>query len=92
MSKVLDAISKSGFATVDMFILVFYLILLIGLGWFLSRNKNGKEKSANDYFLARQHAHLVGCGCLTDCGQHLGRAVHRYVWYGLPRWHRHSRL
>ena len=52
MSKVLDAISKSGFATVDMFILVFYLILLIGLGWFLSRNKNGKEKSANDYFLA----------------------------------------
>ena len=45
MSKVLDAISKSGFATVDMFILVFYLILLIGLGWFLSRNKNGKEKN-----------------------------------------------
>ena len=52
MSKILDAISKSGFATVDMLILVFYLVLLIGLGWFLSRNKDGKEKSANDYFLA----------------------------------------
>ena len=42
----------SGFKTVDFVILVCYLILLVSLGLFLSRNKDGKEKSANDYFLA----------------------------------------
>lgn len=46
------AISQSGFETVDFVILVAYIIILVSLGMFLSRNKNGKEKSANDYFLA----------------------------------------
>lgn len=47
-----ERITNSGFATIDFVILVFYLILLVSLGLFLSRNKDGKEKSANDYFLA----------------------------------------
>ena len=38
--------------TIDFVILVCYLILLVSLGLFLSRDKDGKEKSANDYFLA----------------------------------------
>ena len=42
----------SGFETIDYIIFGAYIILLICLGLFLSRNKNGKEKSANDYFLA----------------------------------------
>lgn len=46
------AISQSGFQTIDFIILVAYIILLVSLGMFLSRNKDGKEKSANDYFLA----------------------------------------
>ena len=46
------AISQSGFQTIDFVILVAYIILLVGLGMFLSRDKDGKEKSANDYFLA----------------------------------------
>ena len=46
------AISQSGFQSIDFIILVAYIILLVSLGMFLSRNKDGKEKSANDYFLA----------------------------------------
>ena len=47
-----DRIAGSGFAPIDFVILVCYLILLVSLGLFLSRSKDGKEKSANDYFLA----------------------------------------
>ncbi len=49
---VLSALQNSGFKTIDFVILVIYLIVLVSLGLFLSRNKDGKEKSANDYFLA----------------------------------------
>ncbi len=52
MNSISQAISQSGFQTIDFVILVCYLILLVSLGLFLSRNKDGKEKSANDYFLA----------------------------------------
>ena len=52
MNSISEAIASSGFKTIDFVILVCYLILLVSLGLFLSRNKNGKEKSANDYFLA----------------------------------------
>ena len=50
--NILDAISQSGFKTVDFVILVIYLVALVALGLFLGRNKKGEEKSANDYFLA----------------------------------------
>ncbi len=50
--NVLEALQTSGFKTVDFVILIAYLIVLVGLGLFLSRSKDGKEKSANDYFLA----------------------------------------
>jgi len=49
---VLTALQNSGFQTVDFIILIVYLIILVGLGLFLSRSKDGEEKSANDYFLA----------------------------------------
>ena len=49
---VLTARQNSCFKTIDFVILVIYLIVLVSLGLFLSRNKDGKEKSANDYFLA----------------------------------------
>ena len=47
-----EAISKSGFETIDFIILIVYIILLVSLGMFLSRDKDGKGKSASDYFLA----------------------------------------
>ena len=50
--NVLDALRNSGFEAIDFVILVIYLIVLVGLGLFLSRSKDGQEKSANDYFLA----------------------------------------
>ena len=43
---------NSGFMTIDFIIVGVYMILLISLGLFLSRNKKGVEKTANDYFLA----------------------------------------
>lgn len=52
MKSISEALASSGFETVDFLILVFYLILLVCLGLFLSRNKKGQEKTANDYFLA----------------------------------------
>lgn len=42
----------SGFQTIDFVIFGAYIILLVTLGLYLSRNKGGKEKDANDYFLA----------------------------------------
>ncbi len=47
-----QAIGASGFKTVDLIILVMYLVILVALGLFLGRTKKGEEKSANDYFLA----------------------------------------
>lgn len=47
-----EAISQSGFEAIDYIILVVYIVLLVSLGMFLSRDKDGKGKSANDYFLA----------------------------------------
>ena len=52
MNSISEALASSGFKNIDFVILVCYLILLVSLGLFLSRNKDGKEKSANDYFLA----------------------------------------
>ena len=48
MNSISEAISQSGFKSIDLIILVLYLVLLVSLGLFLSRNKGGKEKSAND--------------------------------------------
>ena len=48
----LSAIQDSGFQVIDLVIVLLYISLLVFLGLFLGRNKGGKEKSANDYFLA----------------------------------------
>ena len=44
--------NSSGFQTIVFVIFGAYIILLVCLGLFLSRNKKGQEKNANDYFLA----------------------------------------
>ena len=49
---ILEALKNNGFATIDYVVVIFYIILLVGLGLFLSRGKKGQEKSSNDYFLA----------------------------------------
>ena len=50
--NLIEALQNNGFAMIDYAIVVLYIILLVGLGFFLSRSKDGKEKSSNDYFLA----------------------------------------
>ncbi|MCQ2065254.1 MAG: sodium/solute symporter [Bacteroidaceae bacterium] len=50
--SVLEGLKSNGFATIDYVVVVAYLALLIFLGFFLSRSKNGKEKDSKDYFLA----------------------------------------
>lgn len=44
--------SSSGFETIDFIIFGIYIVVLVALGLFLSRDKDGKGKSASDYFLA----------------------------------------
>lgn len=50
--NLIEALQNNGFALIDYAIVVLYIVLLVGLGFFLSRSKDGKEKSSNDYFLA----------------------------------------
>ncbi len=50
--NLIEALQNNGFAFIDYAIFVLYIILLVGLGFCLSRSKDGKEKSSSDYFLA----------------------------------------
>lgn len=49
---ILESLRNNGFETVDYVVVGIYIVLLVGLGLFLSRNKKGEEKSSSDYFLA----------------------------------------
>ena len=51
-NSIIEALSNNGFKTIDYVVFVAYLAILIFLGFFLSRSKNGKEKDSKDYFLA----------------------------------------
>ena len=52
MNKILEALSNNGFATADYLVILLYIVILVGMGLFLSRSKKGEEKSSTDYFLA----------------------------------------
>jgi len=52
METIINALSNNGFATADYLVFVFYIIILVSMGIFLSRGKKGEEKSSTDYFLA----------------------------------------
>ena len=43
---------NAGFTAIDYTIFIFYAILIVGLGLWLSRGKKGEEQNAKDYFLA----------------------------------------
>ena len=49
---IMEALKNNGFTMWDYGVVILYIGILIGMGIFLSRGKKGKEKSANDYFLA----------------------------------------
>ncbi len=50
--ELLEALKNNGFATADYLVFVAYIVILVGMGIFLSRGKKGEEKSSTDYFLA----------------------------------------
>ena len=50
--RVLEALQNNGFATIDYIVFAAYIVILVGMGIFLSRGKKGEEKSSTDYFLA----------------------------------------
>ena len=52
MNKITEALSNNGFAVADYLVFIIYIIILVGMGLFLSRSKKGEEKSSTDYFLA----------------------------------------
>ncbi|MCQ2374968.1 MAG: sodium/solute symporter [Salinivirgaceae bacterium] len=52
MKEIIQGLSNNGFTGIDYGVFVVYIIILVAMGLFLSRSKDGKEKSSNDYFLA----------------------------------------
>ncbi|MCQ2227370.1 MAG: sodium/solute symporter [Bacteroidales bacterium] len=50
--SVIEALSNNGFETIDYIVFAVYIVILVGMGMFLSRGKKGEEKSSTDYFLA----------------------------------------
>ena len=49
---ILEGLKDNGFELADYLVFAAYIVLLVGLGLFLSRGKKGEEKSSSDYFLA----------------------------------------
>ena len=50
--SVIEALQNNGFAPIDYIVFGAYIVVLVGMGFFLSRTKKGEEKSSSDYFLA----------------------------------------
>ena len=57
---------NNNFATLDYIVFGLYALIILGVGLWVSRNKDGVEKSSEDYFLASITS-LVGYWCITYC-------------------------
>lgn len=52
METIKQALANNGFQTIDYIVFGAYIVILVGMGMFLSRKKDGTEQSSTDYFLA----------------------------------------
>lgn len=85
---------KTGFGFWDYFVFVAYAILILGVGLWVSRDKKGHEKNAEDYFLASKSlpwwaigASLIAANIsaeqfigMSGSGFVLGLAIASYEW------------
>ncbi len=83
-----------GFSTLDYIVFAAYCIVIIGIGLYVSRTKKGKEKTANDYFLASNSltwwavgASLIAANisaehfiAMSGSGYAIGLAIAAYEW------------
>ena len=81
-------------ATIDIVVFVSYCVLILVIGLYVSRNKNGKKKTAEDYFLAGKAlpwwavgASLIAANIsaeqfigMSGSGFALGLAIASYEW------------
>ena len=82
------------FSTIDITVFACYAIIILGVGLWVSRNKKGKTKSAEDYFLASKSlpwwaigASLIAANIsaeqfigMSGSGFALGLAIASYEW------------
>lgn len=80
--------------TIDIVVFVSYCVLILAIGLYVSRNKNGKKKTAEDYFLAGKSlpwwavgASLIAANIsaeqfigMSGSGFALGLAIASYEW------------
>ena len=51
-TSIWDALMNNGFTGWDYGVFILFIVILVGMGIFLSRSKKGEEKTSKDYFLA----------------------------------------
>ena len=85
---------NSSFQTIDYLIFGLYAVLILAVGLWVSRKKNGQEKSAEDYFLASKSlpwwaigASLIAANIsaeqfigMSGSGYKVGLAIASYEW------------
>ena len=85
---------NSGFETLDYIVFGLYVVLIVVVGLYLSRSKNGVERSGEDYFLAGRNltwwaigASLIAANIsaehfigMSGSGYALGLAIAAYEW------------
>ena len=85
---------KSGFETLDYIIFACYVIIIVSVGLYLSRSKQGVERSGEDYFLAGRNltwwaigASLIAANIsaehfigMSGSGYALGLGIAAYEW------------
>lgn len=83
-----------GFSTLDLVVFISYCVFIIGLGLWVSRDKEGHEKNSQDYFLASRSlpwwaigASLIASNIsaeqfigMSGSGFALGLAISTYEW------------
>ncbi len=87
---------QSSFSTLDYLVFAGYALLIVTLGLYVSRNKKGKKKDSQDYFLASKSlpwwaigASLIAanisaeqCIGMSGSGFAIGLAIASYEWIG----------